>query len=74
MPFGDGTGPRGLGPRTGRGLGPCEAGLARERRYGRGFGRGYGWWAYNPVTREEEKRILEAEKKSIEQRLKEIEE
>jgi len=24
MPGGDGTGPSGLGPRTGRGLGPCN--------------------------------------------------
>jgi len=24
MPFGDGTGPRGEGPMTGRGLGPCS--------------------------------------------------
>ena len=38
MPFGDGTGPRGQGPLTGRGLGPCAGGKA----YGRGFGRGYG--------------------------------
>ena len=38
MPFGDGTGPRGQGPLTGRGLGPC----AGYKAYGRGFGRGYG--------------------------------
>lgn len=54
MPGGDGTGPAGLGPRTGRGLGNCapttEAtktafgfgrGLGRGR--GRGFGRGLGF-------------------------------
>ena len=34
MPRGDGTGPRGQGPRTGRGLG--------GRGYGRGMGRGGG--------------------------------
>ncbi|MGC8880974.1 MAG: DUF5320 domain-containing protein, partial [Minisyncoccia bacterium] len=33
MPRFDGTGPMGLGPRTGRGLGPC----------GRGYGYGYGY-------------------------------
>jgi len=37
MPNRDGTGPDGLGPRTGRGLGPCGCGL---RRGGRGGGRG----------------------------------
>ena len=51
MPGGDGTGPQGKGPRTGRGLGPCPTvavqprfymgnmafgrGLANRRRYGR---------------------------------------
>lgn len=25
MPFGDGTGPRGMGPMTGRGLGSCSS-------------------------------------------------
>lgn len=48
MPFGDRTGPRGEGPRTGRGLGYCSGfetpgytkGIPRGR--GRGFGRGFG--------------------------------
>ena len=52
MPFGDGTGPNGLGPRTGRGLGYCVGynspgftrGTPRGRAgFGRGFGRGFGW-------------------------------
>lgn len=49
MPYGDGTGPRGRGPRTGRGLGFC-AGFDRpgytspdNRPYGRGLGRGRGY-------------------------------
>jgi len=52
MPRGDGTGPAGLGPMTGRGLGYC-AGYSRpgyatprfgwRRGWGRGFGRGLGW-------------------------------
>ncbi|NIA23222.1 MAG: hypothetical protein GWP03_03565 [Proteobacteria bacterium] len=52
MPYGDGTGPNGFGPRTGRGLGFCngyntpgymnQAGYGYGRGYGRGFGRGYG--------------------------------
>lgn len=49
MPFGDGTGPRGEGPMTGRGAGYC-AGYRRpgyansrpKRGLGRGYGRGYG--------------------------------
>lgn len=38
MPRFDGTGPWGLGPLTGRGLGPCGAGMAWRRGWGRGFG------------------------------------
>ena len=51
MPFGDRTGPQGLGPMTGRGAGYCAGyplpgrGLGRGGRgqgWGRGFGRGRG--------------------------------
>ena len=77
MPNFDGTGPQGLGPMTGRGLGPCGGGMRR------GFGRGFGFRRVftTPVTlsKEEEKKILEAELKDIEaeeeaiqKRLKEI--
>lgn len=41
MPFGNGTGPLGQGPLTGRGLGPC-AGYPNQGFTGRGFGRGFG--------------------------------
>ena len=57
MPGGDGTGPIGSGPRTGRALGYCSGynmpGYAHPgfgRGYGRGFGRGFRgrgrgfWW------------------------------
>ncbi|WP_038056493.1 DUF5320 domain-containing protein [Thermodesulfobacterium hydrogeniphilum] len=59
MPWGDRTGPLGLGPRTGRGLGYCSGfdspgfakgpgwgfgrGWVRGRGFGRGWGRGRGW-------------------------------
>lgn len=56
MPRGDKTGPEGLGPRSGRGLGYCSGydspgyakgiprgGRGLGRGYGRGFGRGFGW-------------------------------
>lgn len=39
MPRIDGTGPRGFGPMTGRGLGPCGSGNARGFGRGRGLGR-----------------------------------
>jgi hypothetical protein len=81
MPGQDGTGPMGLGPLTGRGLGPCGYGM--QRGFGRGFGRGYrrgfGFRSQLNPTKEEEKKILEAElkeidleKQDIEKRLKEI--
>ncbi len=55
MPGRDGTGPLGLGPRTGRGLGYCGRGFAsrfgfgwfswrRGRGIGRGRGRGWRFW------------------------------
>jgi hypothetical protein len=40
MPNKDGTGPRGEGPCTGRGLGPC--GCKKGKVLGRGFGMGFG--------------------------------
>lgn len=44
MPGFDGTGPRGQGPGSGWGMGPCGAG--RRRGFGRGFGRGMGRGAW----------------------------
>ena len=58
MPAGDGTGPAGMGPMTGRAAGYCAGyntpgyvnqaggrgfGFGRGRGGGRGFGRGRGW-------------------------------
>ncbi len=44
MPFQDGTGPNGQGPRTGRGMGNCagQGGTGSGRGRGRGVGRGVG--------------------------------
>ncbi len=69
MPNFNGQGPVwGNGPRTGRGLGPCGRGFRR------GFGRGFRRYL-EPVslTKEEEKKILEAELKEIETEKQEIE-
>lgn len=52
MPRGDRTGPRGAGPRTGRGLGYCggyetpefaDPAFGRGLGWGRGRGGGFGW-------------------------------
>jgi hypothetical protein len=46
MPRRDGTGPRGKGPKTGRGLGRCNSDRKeprfKDREYGGGFGQGRG--------------------------------
>ena len=62
MPRGDGTGPSGMGPMTGRAAGYCAgypvpgymspsggrcSGIGRGAFGGRGRGRGYGWARYN---------------------------
>jgi len=71
MPGQDGTGPLGLGPLTGRGLGPCGCGM--RRGFGRGYGRGFGFRRQVTLTKEEEKKILEAELKEIDLEKQEIE-
>jgi len=65
MPRFDGTGPRGMGPMTGWGIGPCACGF--RRGFGRRY-RAYGSADYEPVelTKEEQARILEAELKDLE--------
>ena len=71
MPYQDGTGPNGMGPLTGRGLGPCTRGLARGRGLGRGFGRRTAV-AVN-LTKDQEKKILQSELAEIEAAKAEIE-
>jgi hypothetical protein len=79
MPGGDGTGPLGYGPLTGRGLGPCGRGLAFRRGFGRGFGRRRFYYdepVFEPLTltKEEQKKILKEEKKELELELQRIQE
>jgi len=64
MPRFDRTGPWGMGPGTGWGLGPCGLGLGWRRGYGGGFRRAW--------TNQDEKVALEEERKILEEELKEI--
>ncbi|MGB9743614.1 MAG: DUF5320 domain-containing protein [Minisyncoccales bacterium] len=73
MPRFDGTGPWGLGPGTGWGLGPCGAGMAWRR----GWGRSFGWRRFYTKKEEaealkEEAEVLEEELKTIKERLAEL--
>jgi len=76
MPGGDGTGPMGSGPMSGRGLGPCGRGLRRWRNVGPNSDsdtRG-GWlrrWMRFGWTDDSEA-TLEREAQSLQARLEEI--
>lgn len=82
MPRRDATGPQGMGPLSGRGMGPCQ-GEARFNNpgFGRGFGRGYNRglnrgfgggqgraYRYYQPTKED----LQLEKEDLERRLNDI--
>jgi len=72
MPGFDRTGPRGGGPMTGRGLGPCGTGLGWRRGYGmgRGLGRYFGWnWPQNP---QDQKKTLADYRKALEEELEDV--
>jgi len=82
MPGYDGTGPFAYGPLTGRGLGPCGRGLG----FRRGFGRGRGFrfrrafpldsiipvYREEPITKQDEKKLVQEEIRYLEQDLKEL--
>ena len=78
----DGTGPMGMGPMTGRGLGPCGYGYGRGygRGRGMGYGRGYGYgtpispWSYRQPTVTEEKAIVQDDVVALKEELKAAEE
>lgn len=86
MPGFDRTGPRGLGPMTGRGLGSCAVpagrqggGIGYSRGYGMGYGRGFGRGFRRFYTRQEEvgdlkayRDELRAELKALDEELKEV--
>ena len=80
MPRGDGTGPTGMGPMTGRGAGYCAGGFRNvPMRGGMGYGRGFGFrraqgWgapgyysvAPNYLSQEEERDILLQQTQALE--------
>lgn len=67
MPGFNGTGPQGMGPMTGRGMGLCGGGQAHGRR---GFGRGVGRMSGSNFYRQSTKDDLQAEKVYLEEELK----
>ncbi len=77
MPNLDRTGPRGLGPLTGRGLGPCGMGMFGWRGgFGRGGGLGRGlsrFFEYSPTKEDLQnyKKALQEEIEDIDNALKE---
>ena len=58
MPYQDGTGPRGLGPISGRGLGPCVRGYGTRKRF----------------TRKESLELLKQEQQDLESELAAVKE
>jgi hypothetical protein len=73
MPGFDRTGPMGMGPRTGRGFGPCGLGLGWRRRFGagRGMGRYFGSWTW-PQTKEDQAKALKEYKKALQEELEDV--
>ncbi|MCK9479461.1 MAG: DUF5320 domain-containing protein [Firmicutes bacterium] len=86
MPRGDGTGPMGAGPLTGRGFGVCKGarvlgrvglgaglclGLARGLGFGRGLGRGFG---FNQTSGETQKELLQQQKEILQNQIKAVNE
>jgi len=73
MPRQDKTGPMGMGPMTGRGMGPCGGGLGKGRGYGRAM---CGWFyqKYQVMPKNEKKDLLESEIEDLKQELQMVEE
>ncbi|OGM12209.1 hypothetical protein A2W13_01005 [Candidatus Woesebacteria bacterium RBG_16_36_11] len=71
MPNYDRTGPYGMGPRTGRGFGPCGFGMGWRRfGHGRGLGRYYDW--NEPQSNEEKLKALENYRKVLGEELEDV--
>jgi len=85
MPGMDGTGPMGIGPMTGKGLGICTN--TNAARYGAGFGMGLGFFcrrgfgsgigrgfAVSPISSKTQKELLLEQKNLLQQRIQVIDE
>ncbi|HOX41281.1 MAG TPA: DUF5320 domain-containing protein, partial [bacterium] len=80
MPGFDQTGPRGQGPMTGRGLGPCGgmrrgfgcAGFGRGFGFGRFAGRAYLSQQEELAELEDEAATMEADLKALRERITEV--
>ncbi|MBU0708937.1 DUF5320 domain-containing protein [Patescibacteria group bacterium] len=73
MPNLDGTGPMSIGPRTGRGFGPCCLGMGWRRRQGdgRGMGRYFGMWSW-PQSKQDQTKALTEYRKALEEELEDV--
>lgn len=76
MPWFDQTGPVGMGPMTGRGMGPCGTGMGWGRGMGRGMGMGRGLgrffgWGGTP-TKEDRKQYLADYLKALVEELEDV--
>lgn len=74
MPKFDKTGPMGMGPKTGRGMGPCGGGAGDGSGLGRGRGFGRtmcGWFyrQYQAMPESEKKEVLKSEIEDLKQEL-----
>jgi len=73
MPKFDGTGPNGLGPITGRGMGKCPRNNENAKCPDRGFGRGFACRFSKPMrecaTLREKIEVLESYKKELEKEI-----
>ncbi len=85
MPLGDGTGPAGQGPLTGRGAGRCAGnnapygngffgrGFGFARGLGRGLGRGFGNYNQTPYSEVSEKSWVETAINALKNQLQTLE-
>lgn len=70
MPNKDGTGPTGMGPKTGRGFGPCCTNMPFfGGGFGRGKNRGFGRFMNWPTDDKAQKQMLENYKKALQEEL-----
>jgi len=75
MPRRDGSGPVGMGPKTGRGMGPCGGGAGQGSGYGRRgiFGRGFGWFWRVSEKDKNKKEVLKEEAQYLKEDLEKVE-